>query len=73
MKLSLSLGATLGFALRALAASSWAGSNLYYAAGLSVKQQEYLLAGLQSADIKVLRVWLDGTAAPMILCSKLQY
>jgi len=63
MKLSLSLGATLGFALRALAASSWAGSNLYYAAGLSVKQQEYLLAGLQSADIKVLRVWLDGQSS----------
>lgn len=43
-----------------LAANSFAGSNLYYAAGLTPSQQTTLFQGLQSAGVKVLRVWLDG-------------
>ncbi|KAH9936709.1 glycoside hydrolase [Amylocystis lapponica] len=43
-----------------LAASSFAGSSLYYAAGLSDNEADTLLQGLQSADMKVMRVWLDG-------------
>ncbi|KAF2152259.1 glycoside hydrolase family 5 protein [Myriangium duriaei CBS 260.36] len=39
---------------------SFSGSNLYYAAGLTPAQQVTLLSGLQSAGVKVLRVWLDG-------------
>jgi mannan endo-1,4-beta-mannosidase len=42
------------------AASVFAGSNLYYAAGLTSTQQDTLFTGLQSAGVKVLRVWLDG-------------
>ncbi|KAI0809250.1 glycoside hydrolase [Irpex lacteus] len=42
------------------AAKSFAGSNLYYAAGLSAAERTTLLNGLQSAGMKVLRVWLDG-------------
>lgn len=42
------------------ASKSFAASNLYYAAGLKVNQQTTLLQGLQSAGVKVLRVWLDG-------------
>ncbi|KAJ4334111.1 hypothetical protein N0V95_009242 [Ascochyta clinopodiicola] len=42
------------------AAKSFSGSNLYYAAGLKETQQTALLQGLQSAGVKVLRVWLDG-------------
>ncbi|KZM24925.1 hydrolase [Ascochyta rabiei] len=42
------------------AAKSFSGSNLYYAAGLKEAQQTTLLEGLQSAGVKVLRVWLDG-------------
>ncbi|KAF2450916.1 glycoside hydrolase family 5 protein [Karstenula rhodostoma CBS 690.94] len=44
----------------ALAAKSFSASNLYYAAGLKDAQQTTLLEGLQSAGVKVLRVWLDG-------------
>lgn len=44
------------------AAKSFSASNLYYAAGLKEKQQTALLEGLQSAGVKVLRVWLDGMA-----------
>ncbi|KAL5424669.1 hypothetical protein PMIN04_003052 [Paraphaeosphaeria minitans] len=44
----------------ALAAKSFSASNLYYAAGLKDAQQATLLEGLQSASVKVLRVWLDG-------------
>lgn len=47
------------------AAESFAASNLYYAAGLTDDQQETLLSGLQSANIKVLRVWLDGQFAEL--------
>ncbi|KAH9866053.1 hypothetical protein J1614_008617 [Plenodomus biglobosus] len=43
-----------------LAAKSFSASNLYYAAGLKQDQQTFLLEGLQSAGVKVLRVWLDG-------------
>jgi len=46
-----------------LAAKSFSASNLYYAAGLKDEQSEKLLKGLQSAGIKVLRVWLDGQIA----------
>ncbi|KAJ4248468.1 hypothetical protein NW762_012805 [Fusarium torreyae] len=42
------------------AAKSFSASNLYYAAGLTDSQQTTLLSGLQSAGVKVLRVWLDG-------------
>jgi mannan endo-1,4-beta-mannosidase len=43
-----------------LAANSFSASNLYYAAGLTDTQSTTLLSGLQSAGVKVLRVWLDG-------------
>ncbi|KAK7424570.1 hypothetical protein QQZ08_008580 [Neonectria magnoliae] len=42
------------------AAKSFSASNLYYAAGLRDAQSTTLLSGLQSAGVKVLRVWLDG-------------
>jgi len=44
----------------ALAAKSFAGSNLYYAPGLYSNTQEFLFSNLQNAGIKVIRVWLDG-------------
>lgn len=44
----------------AMAAKSFSASNLYYAAGLSTDDQTTLFTGLQSAGVKVLRVWLDG-------------
>ncbi|KAF9888222.1 hypothetical protein FE257_009217 [Aspergillus nanangensis] len=43
-----------------LAAKSFSASNLYYAAGLTDSQSTTFLEGLQSAGVKVLRVWLDG-------------
>lgn len=43
-----------------LAAQSFSASNIYYAAGLTDSQSTTLLARLQSAGVKVLRVWLDG-------------
>lgn len=43
------------------ATQSFSASNLYYAAGLTNAQQDTLFSGLQSAGMKVLRVWLDGT------------
>lgn len=45
------------------AANSFAGSNLYYAAGLYENDRTTLLEGLQSAGMKVLRVWLDGQSS----------
>ncbi|KAF8713818.1 Cellulase (glycosyl hydrolase family 5), partial [Rhizoctonia solani] len=42
------------------AANSFAGSNLYYAAGLIPYQRTTLLSNMQSAGMKVLRVWLDA-------------
>jgi mannan endo-1,4-beta-mannosidase len=59
-----SLCTALLFGLSSLATShaakSFAASNLYYAAGLKESQQTTLFEGLQSAGVKVLRVWLDG-------------
>ena len=54
------LGALAGLCNCASAASLFAGSNLYYAAGLNEAQQTTLFAGLQEAKVRVLRVWLDG-------------
>lgn len=48
------------------AAKSFSASNLYYAAGLRDAQQTTLLEGLQSAGVKVLRVWLDGKILPLV-------
>lgn len=42
---------------------NWAGSNLYYAAGLSQSQQDYWFSNLKSAGVKVVRVWLDGQSS----------
>jgi hypothetical protein len=50
-----------GLAAYASATQSFAGSNLYYAAGLNQAQQTTLFTGLKDAGVKVLRVWLDGT------------
>ncbi|KKY26459.1 putative beta-mannanase [Phaeomoniella chlamydospora] len=40
--------------------NTWAGANLFYAAGLNTTQQDTLFTSLQAANIKVLREWLDG-------------
>lgn len=50
----------LSYATISIAAKSFSASNLYYAAGLTESQQAVLLKGLQSAGVKVIRVWLDG-------------
>ncbi|KAH8118747.1 beta-1,3-mannanase [Phellopilus nigrolimitatus] len=50
----------IGSGQLAWAANSFAGSNLYYAAGLSASDRSTLLQGMQDAGMKVLRVWLDG-------------
>ncbi|KAJ6151697.1 glycoside hydrolase family 5 protein [Penicillium chermesinum] len=55
---------SLAGAPRVFAAKSFAGSNLYYAAGLSSDEQETLFSGLQDAGAKVLRVWLDAEDSP---------
>lgn len=63
MKLSSIFGASalvLGSLQGALSAPSFAANNLYYAAGLTDEQSTFLLEGLKSAGVKVLRVWLDG-------------
>jgi mannan endo-1,4-beta-mannosidase len=49
-----------GLAAYVSAANSFAGSNLYYAAGLNSAQQTTLFTGLKDAGVQVLRVWLDG-------------
>ena len=49
-----------------IAAQSWAGSNLYYAAGLTTAQQNTLFTALQASGITVLRVWLDGKSLTLI-------
>ncbi|PCH33257.1 glycoside hydrolase family 5 protein [Wolfiporia cocos MD-104 SS10] len=41
-------------------ANSFAGPSLYYAVGLYDDNRTTLLEGLQSANVKVLRVWLDN-------------
>lgn len=66
MKTSL-FAACFALAGRALGAASFAGSNLYYAAGLSTDEQDYLFTNLKAPGVKVLRVWLDGTSTPMFL------
>jgi mannan endo-1,4-beta-mannosidase len=60
MKLRNALTLVLGLAKYATAATSFAGSNLYYAAGLTSSQQTTLFTGLKDAGVQVLRVWLDG-------------
>ncbi|KAI5925019.1 beta-1,3-mannanase [Camillea tinctor] len=60
MKGDLHLACLVGLAAKALGASSFAGSELYYAAGLNTTQQEYLFSNLQDSGIKVLRVWLEA-------------
>lgn len=60
MKLLKTLGLVLWLAEYAVAATSFAGSNLYYAAGLTQSQQTTLFTGLKDAGVQVLRVWLDG-------------
>ncbi|KAH6887652.1 glycoside hydrolase superfamily [Thelonectria olida] len=60
--LALAVAAVSHFSV-AFAAKSFSASNLYYAAGLKPDQQTVLLKGLQSAGVKVLRVWLDGQSS----------
>jgi hypothetical protein len=64
MKLYNALTLALGLAEYATAATSFAGSNLYYAAGLTSSQQTTLFTGLKDAGVQVLRVWLDGKSLP---------
>lgn len=64
MKLRYALTLVLGVAEYATAATSFAGSNLYYAAGLTSSQQTTLFTGLKDAGVQVLRVWLDGESSP---------
>lgn len=60
MKIPSLLALLAGISELASASQIFAGSNLYYAAGLTSSQQDTLLSGLQDAGVKVLRVWLDG-------------
>eukprot|EP01121_Diplochlamys_sp_Union-15-3_P018219 TRINITY_DN65_c0_g1_i1.p1 TRINITY_DN65_c0_g1~~TRINITY_DN65_c0_g1_i1.p1 ORF type:complete len:363 (-),score=44.05 TRINITY_DN65_c0_g1_i1:119-1207(-) len=60
MKVITLLFLTLLVLLVSAAPKCWVGSSLYYAAGLYTNEQQFLFQGLQSAGIKVLRVWLDG-------------
>ena len=60
MRLLSLFAAFAGFLGCTSAASLFAGSNLYYAAGLNQQQQKTLFEGLQDANVRVLRVWLDG-------------
>lgn len=59
-RIALTCFASLAAITQVSAGKSFAGSNLYYAAGLSSDQQATLFSGLQNAGAKVLRVWLDG-------------
>jgi mannan endo-1,4-beta-mannosidase len=67
MRLHYALSLVLGLVDYAAAATSFAGSNLYYAAGLTQSQQTTLFTGLKEAGIQVLRVWLDGAFLPLPL------
>ena len=60
MKIHNAFTIVLGLVEYAAAATSFAGSNLYYAAGLTSSQQTTLFTGLKDAGVQVLRVWLDG-------------
>ncbi|KAI5776542.1 glycoside hydrolase family 5 protein [Geopyxis carbonaria] len=53
-------GAMALFGQIAAAGQSFAGTNLYYAAGLKADMRAKYLDSLQDASIRVLRVWLDG-------------
>jgi mannan endo-1,4-beta-mannosidase len=64
MRITYALGVFIGLAEYASAATSFAGSNLYYAAGLTQSQQTTLFTGLKDAGVQVLRVWLDGESTP---------
>jgi len=64
MKIHYALSLVLGLAEYAAAGTSFAGSNLYYAAGLTSSQQTTLFTGLKDAGVQVLRVWLDGKSLP---------
>lgn len=66
MKITYALSLVAGLAECAAAATSFAGSNLYYAAGLTQTQQTTLFTGLKDAGVQVLRVWLDGESAPSL-------
>jgi len=52
MKLLKAVSLVLGLAEYATAATSFAGSNLYYAAGLTSSQQTTLFTGLKDAGVK---------------------
>jgi mannan endo-1,4-beta-mannosidase len=65
MKISRALRFIFGLVESAAAAMSFAGSNLYYAAGLTQSQQTALFTGLEDAGVQVLRVWLDGEFEPI--------
>ena len=67
MRVHYALSLVLGLAGYAAAATSFAGSNLYYAAGLTQAQQTTLFTGLKDAGVQVLRVWLDGEFIPLSL------
>lgn len=71
MKFSTIFSSILSAALLSFAhaVNNFSGSNLYYAAGLTTDQQHTLLSGLQSAGVKVLRVWLDGKTSLQQDCS----
>lgn len=64
MLVTYALSALVGLVSYTLAQQSFAGSNLYYAAGLDADQQTTLFQGLQTAGIRVVRVWLDGEDSP---------
>lgn len=55
------------------AAQSFVGSNLYYGAGLTESEQQTLFTGLQSAGVRVLRVWLDGRCHNTLGCARSRY
>lgn len=63
MKFSLLALAGAFAAQGAMAAQSFVGNNLYYAAGLQQSDQDTYFQSLQSAGVKVLRVWLDGESS----------
>jgi len=67
MRLHYAFSLVLGLVDYATAATSFAGSNLYYAAGLTQSQQTTLFTGLKDAGVQVLRVWLDGESLPVSL------
>ena len=63
MKLSVFPFAGVLAAQAVIAAQSFVGNNLYYAAGLPESGQDAYFQSLQSAGVKVLRAWLDGESS----------